>query len=129
MQINSRIHRWFGTANSSRSDSSFTLGAQASGAVASHDLELIRNAMLQAVMPCSELHRLRATDQIRHARSVIELWLMRADIFQYLAQDIGQMAAAQQIGELMPLFKDLVPAAAVRPSHAARASCINPAFE
>lgn len=120
MQINSRIHRWFGTACGSRPESSLTLGLPASGDVATRDLELIRNAMLLAVMPCSELRRLRATDQIRHATTVIELWLMRADIFQYLAQDLGQMAAARQITELMPLFKDLVPAVAARPSHAAR---------
>lgn len=110
----------FGTAGPSQSDGAFASGVQATGETLLRDLDTIRQAMLLAVAPCSEVHRLRAADQIRHAESVIELWLLRADIFQYIAQDLGQMAAAQQITGLIPLFRDLVPTATARTTQAVR---------
>lgn len=65
--------------------------------------------MTLAMARCTENHRLRAGLQIELAGSAVELWLIRADIFQYLAQDLGQKAAAQEISRLTPLFKGLVP--------------------
>ncbi len=108
MEKSSRIQRWFGTAS----------GAVES-ASASHqpavkpDLRVIRAAMKLAISPCSESHRLRAVLRIELAESALELWLLRADIFQYLAQDLGQTIAAQEITRLAPLFKGLVPGVAV----------------
>lgn len=68
--------------------------------------------MTLAVAPCSESHRLRASVRIALADSVVDLWLLRADIFQYLAQDLGQEAAAHAIMRLAPLFEGVVPAVA-----------------
>ena len=70
--------------------------------------------MLLTLARCSEVHRRRGAARIGLAGSVIELWLMRADIFQYLAQDLGQREAAQQITALEPLFAGLVPGIAAR---------------
>lgn len=110
MERNSRIHRWFGTSTSSDPDH----GAPGAAVVPSADIEGIRQAMIAAVAPCSEAHRLRAADQVGHAHSVLELWLIRADIFQYLAQDIGQMQAARQVSSLLPLFTGMPGVAAAQ---------------
>lgn len=79
------------------------------------DLLAIRTAMTEAMAPCTESHRLRAAVRIGLADSAVELWLLRADLFQYLAQDLGQKAAAQEIGRLAPLFKGLLPELAAAP--------------
>lgn len=65
--------------------------------------------MTLAIGPCTESHRLRAAARIELATSAVDLWLLRADIFQYLAQDLGQKTAAQEMMRLSPLFKGLVP--------------------
>lgn len=80
------------------------------------DLGAIRTAMTLAMGPCSESHRLRAALRIELANSALDLWLLRPDIFQYLAQDLGQKAAAQEIVRLAPLFKGLMPEACNGPS-------------
>ena len=110
MERNSRLHRWFGTSSRPNTDPE----AEAP-AVVSPGLDDIRQAMLLAAASCSPAHRLRAADQIRHARSAVELWLMRAEIFLYLAQDVGQMEAVQQLARLTPLFTGLVPGIAGHP--------------
>ncbi|MES2508635.1 MAG: hypothetical protein V4625_01830 [Pseudomonadota bacterium] len=112
MDRNSRIHRWFGT--STRSDPAEGEGTHEVASTPPADLEAIRQAMLAAVAPCSEAHRLRTADLVGHAHTVVELWLIRADIFQYLAQDIGQMRAAQQVSTLLPLFTGMPGVAAVQ---------------
>jgi hypothetical protein len=108
MENSSRIQRWFGTAGGSAAD----LALAGQGALAPPDLRAIRAAMTLAVGPCTESHRLRAAARIELADSAVDLWLLRADIFQYLAQDLGQRTAAQEITRLTPLFKGLVPGVA-----------------
>lgn len=110
MERNSRIHRFFGT--DSRPDLAVKKADQARAA--GRKLQALREAMLMALEPCSELHRLRASVQIARATSVVELWLMRADVFQYLAKDLGQAAAAQRIAGLTPLFNGLAPGVAAQ---------------
>jgi hypothetical protein len=105
MERSSRIQRWFGTAGASVADA--VPGGRKP--LAGPDLRPIRGAMTLAMARCTESHRLRAALQIELAGSAVELWLIRADIFQYLAQDLGQKAAAQEISRLTPLFKGLVP--------------------
>ena len=110
MERSSRIQRWFGT--SSRPDH----GVDVADAVpfAAPDLDAIRSAMRFAMSPCSEQHRLKAEDQISHAHSAVELWLIRADIFQYIGQDMGQMEAARRIAAMLPLFEGVIPSVAMR---------------
>ncbi|MBA3595265.1 MAG: hypothetical protein H0W47_15965 [Polaromonas sp.] len=74
--------------------------------------------MTLAMGPCTERHRLRAAVRIELAASALELWLLRADIFQYLAQDLGQQMAAQEITRFTPLFKGLVPGVGHAPESA-----------
>ncbi len=111
MEKHSRIQRWFGTADACESDAAPDSQTPPAGP----DLRPIRSAMTLAMAPCTESHRLRAALRIELANSAVELWLIRADVFQYLAQDLGQKAAAQEITRLDPLFKGLVPELAACP--------------
>lgn len=103
----SRLQRWFGTL------------APAEEAAGSRDARGVdaslveaRQALLDAVAPCTEPHRLRARWQIAQASSAMDLWSLRADLFDYLAQDVGEMQAAQRIAGASPCFNGLVPAVA-----------------
>ncbi|MES2189621.1 MAG: hypothetical protein V4454_05820 [Pseudomonadota bacterium] len=109
MERASRIQRWFGTGP--RFDDAQG-GHDLLPSVAPPDLDNIRSAMLGAVALCSEASRLRMEDQIRHATSAVDLWLIRADIFQCLAREVGQKHAALQVAELAPLFRDALPGVA-----------------
>ncbi|RZJ00024.1 MAG: hypothetical protein EOO54_27590 [Haliea sp.] len=108
MQASSRIRRFFGTAG--QADPARAEAEQA--LLASRKLQALREAMLLVLEPCSEMHRLRASIKIGRASSVMELWMMRADVFQYLAKDLGQAAALQKIAGLTPLFTGLAPGVA-----------------
>lgn len=114
MEKHSRIQRWFGTGGASVADAA--PGRQTPPDTP--DLQPIRAAMTEAMAPCTESHRLRAALRIELAGSAVELWLIRADIFQYLAQDLGQKAAALEITRLAPLFQGLVPELAASPRSA-----------
>ena len=107
MDRNSRLHRFFGTDSRA--------GEERSGPgrePALSDLVAIRQAMLLSLEGCSEPQRSRARARIERTSSVTQLWLMRADVFQYLAMDCGEMAAARRIAALVPVFRDLLPAVA-----------------
>lgn len=107
MEKSSRFQRWFGTVSPAEdgAESRTARGIDVSLAEA-------RRALLEAVAPCTEPHRLRASWQIAQASSAMELWLLRADLFHYLAQDVGEMRAAQRIAGVSPCFNGLVPAVA-----------------
>ena len=67
-------------------------------------LEGIKEEMRQAIASCSGEHRARALGNIARAGSLMDLWLLRPDVYQYLAQDIGQAEAARRVAMFMPLF-------------------------
>ena len=106
MERTSRIQRWFGTGP--RLDNADD-GHDLLPAVTPPDLDNIRSAMLLAVASCSEAGRLRIEDQLEHAASAVELWLISADIFQCLAREVGQKQAAGQVAALDPLFSAALP--------------------
>jgi hypothetical protein len=108
MERSSRIQRWFGTSGGSVADPAVSRATQ----FTPPDLRTIRAAMTLVLNPCTESHRLRAAVRIELAESAIDLWLLRAEIFQYLAQDLGQKTAAQEMMRLDPLFNGLVPCVA-----------------
>ncbi len=110
MEKSSRLQRWFGTVPPAEE----AAGSRAPSAIDT-SLAEARRALLEAVAPCTEHHRLRASWQITQASSAMELWLLRADLYDYLAQDVGEMQAAQRIALVLPCFHGLVPLAAVSP--------------
>lgn len=106
MERASRLQRWFGTGP--RFDNADG-GHDLLPVVTPPDLEHMRSLMLLAVGPCNEASRLRIEDQVKHAVSAVELWLIRADIFQCLAREVGQKHAAGQVAALYPLFSAALP--------------------
>ncbi|MDB5964031.1 MAG: hypothetical protein JWQ72_531 [Polaromonas sp.] len=100
MQGHPRIQRWFGTAGRPEAAEP----APGPALAAAPDLEAIRDAMRLAVAPCGEGRQSLAEGQLVGATSPLELWFIRADLFQYLSQDLGQMEAARRIALLMPVF-------------------------
>ncbi len=107
MGMHARVHHWLVSAWGDW----HIAGASPAAALGQPDVEGIRDAMRMAVASCSNEHRARAGGQIARADTVIELWLLRSCIYQYLAQDLGESAARQRVGDLLPLFKDAVPGA------------------
>jgi len=77
-------------------------------------LDSIRCQMMRMVRGCSEHHRARAADKVMAAVDVTELWLLRCDLYQYLAHDLGQLEAQRRVEGLQVLFEGHVD----RPSNA-----------
>jgi hypothetical protein len=78
------------------------------------ELDAIRCQMVRAVRGCTEHHRARAADQVMAAQTATDLWLLRGDLYQYLAQDLGQLEAGRRVDRLGALFEGHLPAGAVR---------------
>jgi hypothetical protein len=55
-----------------------------------------------------EVERLR--HKIRAVRDVRELWMLRSDVHQVIAKQVGQQVAAQSINSLIPCFVGWMPA-------------------
>lgn len=69
------------------------------------EIDAIRCAMVRAMHGCCDRHRARAADQVMHAPDVRTLWLVRGDLYQALARELGEGEAARRIGGLHPLFR------------------------
>jgi len=80
------------------------------------DLNAIRCQMIRAMRGCSEHHRARAADKVIAAASALELWMVRCDLYQFLARDIGELEASRRMDGLKGLFRGHV-AMAAAPSH------------
>ncbi len=109
MPLTERVQRWMASAWGVHRDS-----ADSESPAAPPDLAHIRQAMHLALAPCSLMHRARAAGELERANTVLELWLMRSNLYQYLAQDMGEAEATRRISALLPLFKDAIPGS-VRP--------------
>lgn len=82
--------------------------AEPEPAVASVDA--IRCAMVRTMRGCSDRHRARAADLVMHAVDAQALWLVRGDLYQSLARELGEREATRRIGGLQPLFRGHVDA-------------------
>ncbi|MGZ5193822.1 MAG: hypothetical protein ACXWJM_00165 [Ramlibacter sp.] len=71
----------------------------------------LRYEMTLAVQQCGDVHSHRAVEKIRRAASPMDLWLLRPEVYLYLAQDLGQCEANARLNALMPLFGRCVPEA------------------
>lgn len=75
----------------------------------SHQLDHIRFAMIQT-LDRYEVRRKKAIErQILFAPTAKDLWLLRADIMQVLAEHIGERAAIVKLQELSTVFQPLLP--------------------
>ena len=75
------------------------------------DVDTIRREMIRAVEPCSAAHRAKACTKVLGAAGALDLWMLRSEIYLYLAQDLGQGEATVRINSLMPMFRHWVPPA------------------
>lgn len=110
MDMTSRVQRWLASAWGLHHPDV----ADSQTALPPPNLDDIRQAMRMAIAPCSDEHRARATGQIPRSVSVVELWLLRSSLYQYLAQDLGQGEAQRRMAGLLPLFGDAVPGSTAR---------------
>ncbi|MES2974247.1 MAG: hypothetical protein V4757_11610 [Pseudomonadota bacterium] len=70
---------------------------------------LIKKEMAAAVHDCPEAVRDRMTLAIYRSRESLDLWLLRADLFQCIAKERGQLEARNRINALLPFFAQRVP--------------------
>lgn len=92
-------------------------GAEAAGEEPRRvELDAIRCQMIRAMCGCSEHHRARAADKVIAAASALELWMVRCDLHQFLARDVGELEAGRRMEGLTGLFRGHV-AMAAAPSH------------
>ena len=68
------------------------------------DLVSIRLALLEVVQDCDGVTGERLRHKIQQARSAQELWLLRNDAYQLIAQRHNQSVAADRINALISAF-------------------------
>ncbi len=68
------------------------------------DLAAMRAPLLRCIEDCSGQRASRLRQQIEGAGSVQELWLLRLDAFQLIAQRHNQRVAAERIDSLLRVF-------------------------
>lgn len=74
-------------------------------------LEDVKKHLLGVLDDCRDSAvRQRIANQIVTSPRVADLWLLRPDIYQYVACERGQGEAMRRINELLPLFEGWVPA-------------------
>lgn len=73
-------------------------------------LDDIRSAMVEQVIDCPPQKSRRARTQVTEARSAQQLWLLRGEIYQVIADELGQFEAERRIAVLVPLFSGHLPA-------------------
>ena len=73
-------------------------------------MSLLRREMTLVVTDCPPEIRAKMLRGIVRANNGTDLWMLRSEIFQVVAQTHGQAEARRRINELLPLFDQWVPA-------------------
>ena len=73
------------------------------------DLARIRKAMGEQVLDCELKAARRVRSQLDTAGSVMQLWLLRSEIYQAVSDQFGQHEASRRVKRLTPLFDGLLP--------------------
>lgn len=71
--------------------------------------------MLALLSDVSLPQQSRLVSRINLAKSGMELWLLRVEVHQAVAQAFGQSVATQRINGLLPHFELLIPAHMLSP--------------
>ena len=74
------------------------------------DMAHIRRVMGEQVLDCELRVARRVRAHLDGASSVMQLWLLRAEIYQAVADEFGQPEAMRRVERLAPLFDGLLPA-------------------
>ncbi len=73
-------------------------------------LEKIRQSLQQTLHDCTGARAERVTHKIKHAQTPAELWQLRSDLHQCIAQAHSQSEAAQRVNSLIEVFRGWLPA-------------------
>jgi hypothetical protein len=87
--------------------------AQPAPAVTSSIGEL-RQRSLQAIADCTRQHDERIRVQVGRAANAQQLWQLRGDIYQSIAQKHCEAEAARRLNDLLPAFEGWLPPGALR---------------
>jgi hypothetical protein len=71
-------------------------------------LEQIKQRMLDTLHDCEDPAASRIRYKVGHALAPADLWLIRSDLYQYVANRHNQTEAALRVNHLLPCFKGWV---------------------
>ena len=73
-------------------------------------LDQLRQSLHSAMVDCSGMPAQRLGHKINVSRTACDLWLLRSDLDQCIAQEQGQGVAAERSNGLIPAFEGWLPA-------------------
>ena len=73
-------------------------------------IEHIREGLRELLHDCDDMASERAIYKIHVARTAADLWLLRSDLHQCIAQAHSQAEAARRINSVLKLFEGWLPA-------------------
>jgi DNA-binding FrmR family transcriptional regulator len=73
-------------------------------------LEQVRESLLALLHDCRDMQSQRVIYRINMAKTPAELWLLRSDLHQCIAQAHSQGEAAERINSLIEVFEGWLPA-------------------
>ena len=77
-------------------------------------VESIRHAFHEALHDCKTMEAQRLIYKINRASAASDLWLLRSDVHQCIAQTHNQGEAAARINALIPAFDGWLPASQLK---------------
>ena len=86
-----------------------TMGGDPPRGSGHHNIEDIRQSMLELVSEDGGERSMRLSRRIRYASDLESLWFMRGEIMGLLARLHGEAAALERVEELSSMFADLLP--------------------
>ncbi|EJL90024.1 hypothetical protein PMI15_00419 [Polaromonas sp. CF318] len=73
-------------------------------------VEQIRESLLALLHDCRDMRTQRLIYKVNVAKTPAELWLLRSDLHQCIAQTHSQSEAAERINSLIDVFEGWLPA-------------------
>ena len=73
-------------------------------------IDQIRESLLALLHDCSDMRTQRLIYKIKVAKTPADLWLLRSDLHQCIAQTHTQSEAAERINSLIEVFEGWLPA-------------------
>ena len=73
------------------------------------ELNQIRRRMGEQVLDCELKTARRVRSQLEGARTAMQLWLLRSEIYQAVSDQFGQHEAMRRVKLLTPEFEGLLP--------------------
>ena len=73
-------------------------------------IEQIRESLLALLHDCRDMRTQRLIYKIKVAKTPSDLWLLRSDLHQCIAQTHSQSEAAERINSLIEVFEGWLPA-------------------